>query len=229
MRKAVTQMPGRGSVASEASSRGAQQLSRVPRCRPRQPRRGHDWAWTSARFSIHLADCRWRGRARGRVQVEVRASRHCAARRFLAVQRRPGARWRGVPAGDEHLLGFTGESGRCGAAAAGRMQPTVRDRCVFRDITGRRHGHPLRPCRLAGPGHCGLTSGRYGHRDLGVAARAALGAGRTGAVTEQRQLGAAGGGTFAQEPGHQLVSPADRLLPARGGRRVMVRSCPGPG
>ena len=61
-------------------------------------------------------------------------------------------RGEGVPAGDEHLLGFAG--GQVGAAQLDRADAAaVLDGDVFNDVTGQRHGHPLRPCRLASLGH----------------------------------------------------------------------------
>ena len=58
----------------------------------------------------------------------------------------------GVPARDEDLFGFAG--GQVGAAQLdGADAAAVVDGDVFNDVTGQRHGHPLRPCRLAGLGH----------------------------------------------------------------------------
>jgi hypothetical protein len=57
-----------------------------------------------------------------------------------------------VSAGHEHLLGFAG--GQVGAAQLHRADAAaVLDGYVFNDVTGQRHGHPLRPHHLAGPGH----------------------------------------------------------------------------
>ena len=61
-------------------------------------------------------------------------------------------RGEGVPAGDEHLFCLAG--GQVGAAQLHRADAAaVVDGDVFNDVTGQRHGHPLRPRRLAGPGH----------------------------------------------------------------------------
>jgi hypothetical protein len=58
------------------------------------------------------------------------------------------------------LLGFAG--GQVGAAQLHRADTAaVLDGYVLNDVTGQRHGHPLRPCRLAGLGHQSPPSGRH--------------------------------------------------------------------